>query len=142
MKRQSGIMFLGFALIVSIPSLAANDDRLMVELPAPMKVHMLKNMRGHLVAIDQLLKLLSEEKLDEASELAEAELGMSSLNKHGASHMAPYYPEAMRQAGITMHKSASQFSRVAQEGDVLASFSALRKITSACTTCHAGYKVH
>ena len=142
MKRQTGLLFVGLTLLASSLSYAANDNRVMVELPVPMKDHMLQNMRGHLQVIDQLLKLLSEEKLDQASELAESELGMSSLNKHGASHMAPYYPEAMRQAGSAMHKSASQFSRVAQEGDVLASVKALRKITAACTACHAGYRVH
>jgi len=141
MKRQTGLMFVGLTLLASSLCHAANDNRVMVELPLPMKVHMLQNMRGHLQVIDQLLKLLSEEKLDQASELAESELGMSSLNKHGASHMAPYYPEAMRQAGIAMHKSASQFSRVVQEGDVLVSVKALREITAACTACHAGYRV-
>jgi hypothetical protein len=142
MKRQAGLIFVVLTFVASNLSYAANDNRVMVELPAPMRAHMLQNMRGHLVVIDQLLKLLSEEKLDQASDLAEFELGMSSLNKHGAGHIAPYYPEAMRQAGTAMHKSASRFSRIAQEGDVLASVKALREITAACTTCHAGYKVH
>ena len=128
-------------LIVNNLSHATNDTRLMVELPAPMKAHMLENMRGHLLVIDQLLKFLSEEKFDEAADLAEAELGMSSLHKHGAHHIAPYYPKGMRLAGQTMHKSASQFSRVAQEGDTLAALKALSKVTAACTACHAGYKV-
>ena len=141
MNKYFCFMILGVATAISGASFAADDERMMVELPAPMKTHMLQNMRGHLVVIDQLILLLSEEKLDEASDLAEAELGMSSLNKHGASHIAPYYPKGMQQAGTAMHKSASQFARVAQEGDVLVAFKALRKITAACTGCHAGYKV-
>jgi len=66
---------------------------------------------------------------------------MSSLSKHGASHMAPYYPAAMRKAGTGMHKAASQFARVAQEGDILPAYKSLRKITAACNVCHMAYKV-
>lgn len=129
------------AAIIGAAAHAAEDGREMVELPAPMKAHMLHNMRGHLVVVDQILSLLSNEKYDEASDLAESELGMSSLSKHGASHIAPYYPEGMKQAGTMMHKSASQFSRVAQEGDLVSSLKAFRKVTASCTACHAGYKV-
>lgn len=141
MTMKSRTLLLVAVIAATSTPYAAADSRKMVELPAPLKVHMLQNMRGHLVVVDQILYLLSEDNLDEASELAETELGMSSLDKHGASHIAPYYPEGMRQAGTMMHKSASQFSRVAQEGDIVAAIKALRKITSSCTACHAGYKV-
>lgn len=114
----------------------------MVELPAHMKGHMLENMRGHLLVVNQLLLLLSEERFDEAADLAEEELGMSSLSKHGANHIAPLYPEGMRAVGTQMHKSASQFSRVAQEGDLADSIKALGKVISSCTACHAAYKVN
>ncbi|WP_428610017.1 hypothetical protein [Sedimenticola sp.] len=113
----------------------------MVDLPAPMQAHMLQNMRGHLVVVDRLLQLLGAGELDEASDLAESELGMSSLDKHGASHIAPYYPEGMRQAGTELHHAASRFSRTAQEGDVPSAYRALQDITASCVACHAGYRV-
>ncbi len=141
MKYSSVIVVAVFSFLVSSNALSESDTRVMVELPSPMKAHTLQNMRGHLVAIDQLLMLLAEDKMDEASELAESELGMSSLNKHGASHVASYYPKGMRQAGTAMHKAASQFSRVAQEGDLLAAYKSLRNITAACNVCHAGYQL-
>lgn len=137
----SVIGFLLSLLLVGT-ALAEPDPRVMVELPAPMKSHMLQNMRGHLEVIDRLLLLLSQGQLDDAAELAEAELGMSSLDKHGASHIAPFYPQGMQQAGSEMHRSASRFSRVAQEGDRLAAYRSLRDVTAACTACHAGYRVH
>jgi len=121
---------------------AAEDSRVMVELPGHMKAHMLQNMRNHLVIIDQLLALISEDKFDQAADIAESELGMSSLHKHGAAHMAQFYPKGMQQAGTNMHKSASQFARTAQEGDLLDTLKALQKITASCTVCHAGYRVH
>ncbi|WP_275100370.1 cytochrome c [Sedimenticola hydrogenitrophicus] len=130
-----------FSLLLVTPAHAEPDARVMVELPAPMKAHMLQNMRGHLVVIDRLLLQLAEGRLDEAAELAEAELGMSSLDKHGASHIAPFYPEGMRQAGTRMHGAASRFSRTAQEGDAMAAYQALQQVTAACVGCHAGYRV-
>lgn len=129
-------------LLLATPAAAEPDPRILVELPAPMQAHMLQNMRGHLEVLDRLLLLLAEGRLDAAADLAESELGMSSLEKHGASHIAPFYPQGMQQAGTRMHHSASRFSRIAQEGDVLAAYKSLREITAACTACHAGYRVH
>ena len=102
---------------------------------------MLSNMRDHLAAINEILFNLSNDELDKAAEIAEYRLGMSSLESHGASHMAQFMPEGMRQAGTAMHKAASRFALKAQEGDVLTAYKALSGITSACVACHAGYKV-
>ncbi len=142
MKTRAMAIFLVGALLLSTKGFSESDSRAMVALPEPMKIHMLQNMRGHLVVLDRLLKLLADGDLDQASALAESELGMSSLNKHGAAHIAPYYPAGMRTAGTLMHKSASQFSRIAEEGDTQAAYGALGRITSACVACHAGYRVH
>ena len=40
-----------------------------------------------------------------------------------------------------MHKAASQFALVAEEGEVLLAYKALQEITNACVTCHAGYRI-
>jgi len=60
MKKQLFSVVLCAVLLAGKTTLAANDIRIMVELPAPMKAHMLENMRGHLVVVDQLIMLLSE----------------------------------------------------------------------------------
>ena len=142
MKKANFLTISLCVLTFSTPLAADSDQRVLVELPAPMKNHMLANMRQHLVIIDQLLLLLGEDRLDAASALAEAELGMSSLGKHGASHIAPFYPEGMREAGTSMHRAASRFALVAQEGDPRAAYRALQEVTAACNRCHAGYRVH
>ena len=98
-------------------------------------------MRDHLAAINEILIYLGKGELEKAAEIAEYRLGMSSLESHGASHMARFMPEGMRQAGTAMHKAASRFALKAQEGEALAAYIALSDITSACVTCHAGYKV-
>jgi hypothetical protein len=77
-------------LAASFPAQSAtsNDSRTLVELPEMMQVHMLSNMRDHLVAINEILVYLGSGELDKAAETAEYRLGMSSLESHGASHMA------------------------------------------------------
>lgn len=130
-------------LAASFPAQSAtsNDSRTLVELPEMMQVHMLSNMRDHLVAINEILVYLGSGELDKAAETAEYRLGMSSLESHGASHMAKFMPAGMRQAGTAMHKAASRFALKAQEGELLDAYKALSEITSACVSCHSGYKV-
>jgi len=129
-------------LCLSSGSLFAQEDtREMVELPDMMRTHMLGNMRDHLVTLNAILEHLSRDELEQAADLAEARLGFSSLELHGASHIAKFMPQGMSSAGTAMHKAASQFARVAQEGEVLPAYQKLQDITKACVSCHAGYKV-
>lgn len=135
-----------FLLAVLTSSLTANsgaadDTRLLVELPEMMQQHMLSNMRDHLAAINEILAYLNTDELEKAAETAEYRLGMSSLEAHGASHIAKFMPEGMRQAGTAMHKAASRFALKAQEGEALPAYQALADITSACVACHSGYRV-
>jgi hypothetical protein len=118
-----------------------SDPRIQLDLPEPMQIHLLASMRQHLVVIDQLLGMLAREEFDKAADLAEGELGMSSLDKHGASHIAKYYPKQSAQFGTNMHKAASRFARVAQEGDALAAYKALGEITQNCVGCHTTARV-
>ena len=120
--------------------MASNDTRALVELPQMMQEHMMSNMRDHLAAINEILVYLGNGELDEAAEIAEYRLGMSSLGSHGASHMAKFMPAGMRQAGTSMHRAASRFALKAQEGDLLLAYKALSEITSACVACHSGYR--
>jgi len=141
---MSKIPYLLLAVLVSsLPgnSVASDDPRILVKLPEMMQQHMLSNMRDHLTAINEILVYLGNGELEKASETAEYRLGMSSLGSHGASHMAKFMPDGMRQAGTAMHKAASRFALKAQEGDELAAYKALSGITSACVACHSGYKV-
>jgi soluble cytochrome b562 len=143
-RAMSRNYYLVFALIITclpVGSSASKDERILVEIPQMIQEHMLSNMRDHLAAINEILVNLSNDELDKAAEIAEYRLGMSSLESHGASHIAKFMPEGMRQAGITMHKAASRFALKAQEGDVLPAYKALSDITSACVACHSGYRV-
>jgi hypothetical protein len=122
-------------------SIADEDSRLLVELPDMMQQHMMSNMRDHLVTINEILVKMANGQLDRAAEVAESRLGMSSLEAHGASHMAGFMPEGMRQAGTNMHRAASRFALKAEEGEMLPAYNALSEITSACVACHSRYRI-
>ena len=120
---------------------AEEDNRQLVKLPEMMQQHMMANMRDHLAAINEILVNMENNELDKAAEIAESRLGMSSLESHGAEHMAGFMPKAMQQAGTSMHKAASRFARKLEEGDAMAAYKSLSKVTSACVACHTGYRI-
>lgn len=128
-------------LFTSNISIADDDSRQLVKLPEMMQQHMMSNMRDHLMAINEILTNIANDKLDRAAEIAESRLGMSSLKSHGASHMAKFMPEGMQKTGTNMHRAASRFALKAQEGEALPAYNALSKITSACVACHSNYRI-
>ncbi len=121
------------------------DRRELVVLPAMMQEHLLANMRDHLHAIEQIQEALSEGRFDAAGQIAEEQLGMSSLAFHGAAHMAPYMPKAMQAFGTQMHRAASQFALVAQDTAVdrqwARALESLAAVTRQCVACHATYRI-
>lgn len=141
MRKRPHIFTSILLVLASSISIAEEDSRQLVELPEMMQQHMMSNMRDHLAAINEILIYMSNDQLDEAAEVAESRLGMSSLKAHGASHMAKFMPEGMRQAGTSMHRAASRFALKVEEGDVLPAYSAFSEVTTACVTCHSGYRI-
>jgi hypothetical protein len=111
-----------------------------------MQQHMLANMRDHLTVLAEVQKALSEGAFEQAGDMVEKRLGISSLKSHGASHMAAYMPKPMQEIGTQMHKAASQFALIAQEsavdGDLKRPLQGLSKITQQCMACHAAYRTH
>lgn len=66
---------------------------------------------------------------------------MSSLELHGAAHIAPFMPKWMQEIGTNMHRAASQFAREAQDAsvtnDLRPALSALGTVMQQCVACHA-----
>ena len=120
---------------------SADDPRALVQLPAPMQAHLLANMRDHLRALDEILKALAADDPELAAEVAEQRLGMSSLDDHGAAHLAGFMPAGMQAAGTAMHRAASRFAREAQTGLAADPWGALSQVTEACVACHAAYRI-
>ncbi len=142
------IRFCIFSLAVLFaPTLtnAEEDNRQIVDLPLMMQQHMLANMRDHLVALTEIQQALSQDEFDQAANIAEKRLGMSSLRTHGGKHRAKYMPAAMRKIGIAMHQAASRFSLAAQEAAVTDDFKAvlgaMSQISLQCVACHTSFRL-
>ena len=125
---------------------SVSGARELVELPAPMREHMLSNMRDHLLALHEIQEALAHNQEDKAAKIAEQRLGLTSLKAHGAHELAKFMPEGMRAIGSEMHRSASRFVIEAQNAgvtdDLRPALDALAKVTAQCVACHAAYRVH
>jgi hypothetical protein len=136
------------------------DNREILDFPPPMREHMLRNMRSHFEAINEIILALSVSNGAEAAKIARTKLSLESVNaaacdpkqatKGGAMNdmaqmMARHMPEEVRALGYAMHESAGQFALEAEKlktnGDPRPSLAALAKTTEHCATCHAAYRL-
>jgi hypothetical protein len=126
-------------------SAAAVDARLLVTYPEPLRIQTLANMRDHLSTMGAIQDALARGAFDQASDLAERRLGMSSLDMHGAHEVAMYMPKGMQDAGTTMHRTASRFAIAAKDasatGDLRAALASLALLNQTCVACHAAYRM-
>jgi hypothetical protein len=127
-------------------SATQSDPRQLVPLPDPMRLHTITSMRDHLLALQEIDVALSRSAFDTAADIAERRLGMSSLELHGAAHIAPFMPQGMQQIGTAMHRAASKFAVEAQtasvSNDVRPALAALGAVMQQCVACHAAYRLH
>jgi hypothetical protein len=111
-----------------------------------MRMHTIANMRDHLLSLQEIDIALSRDDFDKAASIAENRLGMSSLELHGAAHIAPYMPQGMQDIGTQMHRAASQFAVAAQNAsvsnDLRPALAALGTVMQQCVACHAAYRLH
>ncbi len=123
----------------------APDTRQLVAFPPMLIEHTLANMRDHLQTLQEIQAQLGMGHPDVAAKLAEARLGLSSLELHGAAHIAQFMPQGMQDAGTAMHRAASRFAITAQDaavtGDLKPVFAGLADITAQCVGCHSGYRL-
>ena len=122
------------------------DARQLVKFPEPMRLHTITSMRDHLFALQEINVALSRNEFEKAATIAEQRLGMSSLERHGASHIAPFMPQGMQDVGTQMHRAASRFAVEAQNAsvsnDVRPALGALGTVMQQCVACHAAYRLH
>jgi cytochrome c556 len=128
------------------PAAGQGDARELVKFPEPMRVHTITSMRDHLLALQEIVIALAQNAFDKAATIAEQRLGMSSLELHGATHIAPFMPQAMQDIGTQMHRAASRFAVDAQtasvSNDVRPALAALGMVMQQCVACHATYRLH
>lgn len=124
---------------------APADPRPIVHFPDDLRIHTLANMRDHLLALEEIQGALAREAYDQAGNIAEERLGMSSLKLHGAHDVAKFMPQGMQAIGTEMHRAASRLAVAAKDagatGDVKPVLAALARVTQQCVACHVGYRV-
>ena len=144
MKKR--IISVPILTIFGLPTSSFVDSRQLVEFPEMMRDHMLENMRDHLLALTKIQQHLALEEYEKAATVAENRLGMSSLDGHGASHMARFMPADMQQIGTQMHKAASRFAIIVQEGGLEGSTpkiaEGLAGVMQQCVAYQSSYRVH
>lgn len=144
MKKR--IILAPILTILGLPTSSFADSRQLVEFPEMMRDHMLENMQDHLLALTEIQQHLALEEYEKAATVAENRLGMSSLDGHGASHMARFMPAAMQQIGTQMHKAASRFAIIVQESGLEGSTpkiaEGLAGVMQQFVACHSSYRVH
>jgi cytochrome c556 len=122
------------------------DSRELVRFPEPMRLHTISSMRDHLLALQEIDVALSKGDFGTASRVAEQRLGMTSLEAHGAAHLAPYMPQGMQDIGTEMHHAASRFAVEAENAsvsnDVRPALAALGAVMTQCVACHSAYRLH
>ena len=136
----------GMAAAIAAAAAFADDPRQLVQFPEPMRLHTIANMRDHLQSLQEIDLALSRGDFDKASTVAEQRLGMSSMEAHGASHIAPFMPKPMQEIGEQMHRAASRFAVDAQNAsvtnDVKPALASLAAVMQQCVACHAAYRLH
>ncbi|MEF3367446.1 hypothetical protein V3H18_12975 [Methylocystis sp. 9N] len=134
------------------------DSRKEVDLPSPMRAHMLANMRGHAEAVAEILAALGKGDGAGAAKVAETQLGLGSPHaaackpaaKSGElgpmpAMMAQHMPDDMRALGLAMHEQASKFAKEAEKigpgGDMRPALAELSHVVQGCNACHAAYRL-
>jgi cytochrome c556 len=139
-------LFITVGLAVTVQAGGSTDPRKLVKMPDMMQNHMKQNMRDHLLALSEIEEALGASQYARAADIAEHRLGMSSLDEHGASHMAGFMPKEMQAIGTEMHHAASRFAvsvRNAEvNGDLRPAMTDLAKVSRQCVACHAGFRIH
>jgi hypothetical protein len=129
----------------SRPASSPVDTRQLVRFPDAMRLHTIANMRDHLHTLEQINAALATNAFENAASIAEQRLGLSSLDAHGASHLAPYMPKPMQDMGTAMHRAASRFAVEAQNAgasnDLRPALAALSAVLNQCVACHAAYRL-
>lgn len=132
------------AACLALPAAAA-DLRQLAPLPQPAQETLRQEMLDNLIALNEIIALLAEDKLAAAGEVAETRLGRAAMGKNAAlpfeARPGPHMPRAMHSLAVDGHLAASAFAEAAAAGDRPLALRRLSGMTGSCVACHAAYRV-
>lgn len=122
----------------------AEDTRQLARLAPAAQETLRLEMLDNLLALNEILSLLAENKVKEAGAVAEEKLGKSAMGKNARlpfdARPGPQMPAAMHDIGRGGHAAASEFAQAAASGDRNAALAQLPALMGACVACHASYR--
>jgi len=113
------------------------DTRISLNMMPMQKRHQLKNMRSHVVAVQAIIKAISDEKYEEASKIAHQKLGLTPEMKMMCS---AFGNKQFEELGYGFHNSADKMAEILLTRDAKKSMAALANTMSYCVRCHATFK--
>jgi cytochrome c556 len=116
---------------------SSDDGRISLNLSEQMKQHQLANMRAHLVAIQNIVGMIADNKFEQASEVAHQQLGMTSRMEKMCNS---FENEEFKKLGMAFHQSGDELGDILLEKDSAQSLHALHKTMNYCIECHATYR--
>ena len=146
--KKLAFVFMVVATTLSPSSFATDtDERQFVKMPpeaiATLRAEMLKNQ----VALHLIIGALAENKFVEAGDIAEKEMGISTMGKHrkleGNARPGRFMPDEMHAIGRSSHVAASDFAKLAKSAgpdDLPKLLTSLQNVTRACIACHQSYR--
>lgn len=130
-------------LLLALPA-AAEDTRQLAKLTPQAQEVLRQEMLDNLIALNEILALVAENKLKEAGAAAEAKLGKGAMGKNARlpfeSRPGPQMPNEMHALGRNGHFAASEFAAAAAGGNRERALALLPNLTANCVACHASYR--
>ena len=126
------------ASITPMAELDGMDTRTPLPLLPMMAEHQKRNMRDHLVAVQEIVAALGSDDLPAVAKAAER-IGYSEQMGQTCSHVGAGAPGFTEQA-LAFHRAADRIAAAAREGDRRRALAELGSTLRACTSCHATWK--
>lgn len=115
-----------------------DDKRTLLKVPPMMKIHMRGNMRDHLAAVNETVKLLGAGNYEAASHMIHDRLG---TNEEMAKMCGMFGNEAYKEMGLAMHTSADILSAEIKSKDMGKIMKALSGTLEKCVACHDAFRL-
>lgn len=129
--------------MLALPAVA-EDSRQLAKLTPQAQEVLRQEMLDNLIAINEILALVAANRIKEAGEVAETNLGRSAMGKNAKlpfeHRPGPQMPAAMHDLGRNGHMAASEFAAAAASGDRDRALAKLPGLTGNCVACHASYR--
>ncbi|MCB9685769.1 MAG: cytochrome c [Alphaproteobacteria bacterium] len=119
-------------------TLAGMDHRQPVPMPAMMALHQKKQMRGHLVVVQEVLAGLAADDLA-AVEAAAMRMGTSPEMSTMCERMGAE-AEGFTDEALAFHRRADAIAAAARAGDRAGVVAATADTVQACTACHERFR--